>query len=94
MACGQCDTRFDFASSYVRCLPLSDAFAAGWGIARNDKGMVDHACPGCLAGRVPEGAPTAVPDDLPSEASRPERASSTPPPLPAKRPKPPRRRRP
>jgi hypothetical protein len=74
LACGQCEARFEFAASFNRCLPIADAFAAGWGIARNAKGIVDHACPDCLARRVPEGFP--VPDNPPVEASPPERPST------------------
>jgi hypothetical protein len=87
LACGQCNARFEFAPSYVRCLPIADAFAAGWGTARTDKGIVDHACPECLAGCTVEGSPIAVPDDPPSEPGRPEHLSQPFPPLPAGRPR-------
>jgi len=41
LACGQCGVRFEFVESYDRRLPLSSAFAVGWGTARTDKGDFD-----------------------------------------------------
>jgi len=44
LACGQCGVRFEFVESYDRRLPLSSAFAVGWGTARTDKGDFDYVC--------------------------------------------------
>ena len=65
VVCGICHTRYEFAPSYDRRLPIADAIAAGWETARTDKGTYDHICPDCLAARAIEGLPIAVPDDPP-----------------------------
>lgn len=49
LICGFCGSGFEFAQSFDRRLPVSDALAAGWGTARTDKDIVDYACPACLA---------------------------------------------
>ena len=41
LVCGQCGARHEFPPSYDRRLPLSSAFAVGWGTARTDKGDFD-----------------------------------------------------
>jgi len=86
---GQCGARYEFPPSYDRRLPLSSAFAAGWGTARNDKGDFDYACPDCLASRA-VGSPITVLDDPPPQS--PKTPSQAPPPLPARPLKLPRRR--
>jgi hypothetical protein len=66
VVCGQCGARYEFPRSFDRRLPLSAAFAAGWGTARTDKGTFDHACPDCL---TVDRSPRTIPDDplLPNE---------------------------
>src|SRR5215831_18751600 len=86
--CGQCGIRYEFAQSFDRRLPLTDAFAAGWGTARTDKGDFDYACPDCLASRA-VSSPIAVPDD-----PTPKTPSKARPLLPARPPKCRRRRQP
>ena len=68
LTCGQCGVRFEFVQSYDRRLPLSAAFAAGWGTACTDKSDFDYACPECLVSRD-AGTPVAVPDDPPHTAA-------------------------
>jgi hypothetical protein len=68
VVCGLCSTRFKFGPSIDRCLPLPAALAAGSGTARTDKGVLDHACPDCLACRTAEG-PIVVPDDPRGQAA-------------------------
>jgi hypothetical protein len=82
--CGHCGARYEFAPSYDRRLPLSAAIAAGWGAARNDKGIFDYTCPDCVACRVVEGSPIAVPDDEPLPPQSTETTSQAPPWLPAR----------
>jgi len=89
LVCGQCGARYEFPPSYDRRLPLSSAFAVGWGTARTDKGDFDYVCPDCLASRA-VGSPIAVPDDPPPQS--PKTPSQAPRPLPARPLKLPRRR--
>ena len=77
--CGQCGARYEFAPSYDRRLPISAAFAAGWGTARNDKGDFDYACPDCL---TVDRSPRTIPDDplLPNEPRQVEGVTKPSPP--------------
>ena len=83
LICGQCGARFEFPQSFDRRLPLSDALAAGWGPARNNKNEFDYACPDCLA--VDRSPRWTVPDDPPlprHEPSQVEGATKSAPPRP------------
>lgn len=69
LICGQCGTRYEFAPSYDRRLPVNAALAAGWITAHTDKGDFDYACPDCLA--VDQSPPRTIPDDPPPPRHEP-----------------------